>query len=213
MLWHCKFPNDHRKNLLFFSDECASDDVILNVNSVFWSKTNPFSWEESRQHPPSVIVWAVMCDLTFFFARYIAMLQTQLTSDLQRLRLMYNVKVFRSFSRRRCPFPYCSCHEGLSQCRFPDRWWGKSGSIAWRARSPNFFRATTVFKQPVTSIKYESIYDLKRVVTDLFESIDQETLRKIHDRTFRRMPFHMDYKGQQVGPFDKKIKLRGFWGC
>lgn len=67
-----------------------------------------------------------------------------------------------------------------------------------------------IFKQPVTSIKYESSYDLKRIATDLFESIDQETLGKIHDRTFRRMPFHMDYKGQQVGPFDKKIKLRGF---
>lgn len=208
-----KYPIGRRRNLLFFSDECAFYGDGRNVNSVFWSKENPFFWEQIHQHPPSVMVWAAMSNdhlIGPFFVegaitsdRYIEMLRTQFIPELQRLGLLYSAH----FQQDGAPSHTAHATRNYLNTVFPDRWVGKFGPIAWPARSPDLSSCDNalwgILKRQVISIKCDCVDDLKGVIKNLFENFDKETLKRIHNRTFRRMQLCIDHQGNQVDPFDK----------
>ena len=56
-----KYDIPQRKRRLFFTDECAVyAEGKGQVRVSMWSKRNPHFWEQVKQHPPTVMVWAAM---------------------------------------------------------------------------------------------------------------------------------------------------------
>lgn len=208
-----KYANERRSRNLFFSDECAFYGDGNSVNSVFWSKENPYFWEQVCQHPPSVMVWAAMSGEhligPFFFDgsinahSYMEMLRTKFVPALQQLRLLYSCH----FQQDGAPAHTAVVTREYLNEVFPDRWVGKFGPITWPARSPDLSSCDNalwgIVKPKVLARKCHTKDELKNVIREEFANFEVSTLQAIHKRTFRRFQICIDQHGKQVDPYDK----------
>ena len=59
-----KYNNELRRDKLLFSDECAvyaEGHIRSRAKQIFfWSKQNPFFFDQVRQHPPQAMIFAAM---------------------------------------------------------------------------------------------------------------------------------------------------------
>lgn len=183
------------------------------MNSVFWSKQNPYFWEQVQQHPPSLMVWAAMCAEhligPFFFdgsvnaTAYIEMLRTNFVPALEQRRLLYS----SHFQQDGAPAHTAIVTRNYLNNVFPDRWVGKFGPIAWPARSPDLTSCDNalwgMLKPKVLARKCQTTDELKNVIRAEFANVTVATLQAIHKRTFRRFQICVDQDGNQVDPYDR----------
>lgn len=208
-----KYANPRRRQQLLFTDECAIYGDGKNNNSFFWSKDNPYFWEQVTQHPPSVMVWAGISANhiigPFFIEEritaevYLDLLRTKLIPKLKELGILYSCH----FQQDGAPAHTAISTRNYLDEVFPERWVGKFGPVAWPARSPDLSSCDNALwglvKPKIISNKCKTVDQLKEVICNTFANIEQATLQKIHDRTFRRFQLCIDHQGQQVDPYDK----------
>ena len=207
-----KYDNPVRRNKIFFTDECAVYAAGRNKQTVFWSKQNPHFWQQVRQHPPSIMIWAAMsADYLigpFFITgtlnaeAYVNLLATQFLPELQRKGLIYS----HHFQQDGAPAHTAHISRQFLNEKFPDRWIGKFSDTPWPARSPDLTSCDNalwgILKPRIIAHNATTVDELKAATTEEFANFDRETLKLINDRTFRRFQICIDNNGLQVDPFD-----------
>lgn len=208
-----KYSNPRRMEKLFFSDECAIYAEGRSYNSVFWSKEQPYFWEQVKQYPPTVMVWGAMCadhligpffiEGTVTATSYVNMLQSSFIPALIERGLLYSCHLQQDGA----PAHTSHAARQFLNDTFPDRWIGKYGPVAWPARSPDLTSCDNalwgLIKPQIIQQKAQSVEQLKTVVIEAFSNLAHETLNAIHKRTFRRLRTCIDIGGLQVDPYDK----------
>lgn len=207
-----KYRSKKQKASLFFSDECAIYASTKATNIVMWSSENPHFWDQVLLHPPSVMIWAAMSEehlIGPFFIdgrinadRYIQILRDEFIPELQRRGLMQTCHLQQDGAP---PHTSMRTREFLNE-NFPNRWVGKYGPIPWPARSPDLTSPDNalwgIIKRNVLHAKPADRQELKQTVRSAFAQFDNDILKKIHDRTFRRINLCIEIGGLQVDPYD-----------
>jgi hypothetical protein len=208
-----KYPSDFSQRNIFFSDECAIYAQGKMENLVWWSKENPHFHKQLQLHPPTVMVWAAMSSKDLigpFFVTgsitaksYMELLEREFIPALQQRRLL-NKAVFQQDG---APAHTAIATRQLLSKYFPLRWIGKFGPTPWPPRSPDLTSCDNalwgIIKANVKGKEVTSVDQLRAAITQAFEEIDAELLRKIHARTWRRIALCVALNGKQVDPFDK----------
>lgn len=210
-----KYDNNVRRNKLFFSDECAvyAEGRGSNIRLSFWSKENPHFYEQVRQHPPSVMVWAAMSakhligpfflDGSVTSEQYIRMLQTQFIPALEEKGILLS----SHFQQDGAPAHTALATRNYLMQTFQDRWVGKFGPTPWPARSPDLTSCDNalwgILKPKIMSHKAHNVAQLRDAIIAEFNRFPEELLPSINKRTFRRLHLCIEEKGYQVDPYDK----------
>ena len=208
-----KYDNPVRRNKLFFTDECAfyaEGSGRLQIS--FWSKENPFFWEQIRQHPPTVMAWVAMSARhiigPFFLTggitgeKYRQMLQEEFIPAIEE-RGIVNSAHFQQDGA-----PAHTAHEtrNFLNNMFPDRWVGKFGPVSWPPRSPDLSSCDNalwgILKPRVIAQRPTNVEQLKEAITEKIQEIPQDLLQAINARTFRRMSLCIEHNGVQTDPYD-----------
>lgn len=207
------YDNGRRRDKLFFSDECAIyAEGKCSTRLCFWSKANPHFWEEVKQHPPTVMVWAAMSAKyligPFFMTggitaeKYIAMLENEFMPALTDK----GVRLSCHFQQDGAPAHTAIATRDFLNQHFPDRWIGKYGPVSWPPRSPDLSSCDNalwgILKPKIVTEKAQSVEQLKAVIRQEFLQFPKDLLQKINDRTFRRFHLCIEKNGLQVDPFD-----------
>ena len=208
-----KYDTPVRKRRLFFTDECAVyAEGKGQVRISMWSKQNPHFWEQVKQHPPTVMVWAAMsaeCLIGPFFLEggvtadnYIQMLRDEFIPALQARRIFLS----SHFQQDGAPAHTAIATRNFLTDTFQDRWVGKFGPVPWPARSPDLTSCDNalwgLLKPRIAARKAQNKEDLKVIIQDEFTRFPVETLQKINERTFRRMRMCIELGGLQVDAYD-----------
>lgn len=207
-----KYDNDRLRNKLMFSDECAIYLSSKHTNVVMWSNENPHFWEHVQLNSPHVMVWAAMSatqlfgpyfvDGTITSQNYVELLRDDFMPELERRGLLYSCHLQQDGAP-----PHTAIHtRDFLNRHFSGRWVGKFGPCPWPPRSPDLTSCDNalwgIVKHLVREQEPQSKNDLKDIIRTIFEEFDQDLLRKIHRRTFRRFQLCIDNDGVQVDPFD-----------
>lgn len=208
-----KYDTNLRRHRLFYSDECAIyAEGKSNVRVAFWSKENPHFWEQVRQHPPKVMVWAAMSEQhligPFFFdggvtaEAYIAMLRDQFVPALEERGILLSTH----FQQDGAPAHTAIATRHFLTETFQDRWVSKFGPTPWPPRSPDLTSCDNalwgLLKPKIVALKTRDVEELKDAVRNEFEQFPRALLQAINVRTFRRMHLCIQHNGLQVEPFD-----------
>ena len=207
-----KYDNCIRRNKLFFSDECAVYAEAHNIKLSFWSKENPHFWEEVRQHPPQIMIWAAMSGRyligPFFITggvtaeKYINMLRTQFIPELEAKGISQSAHLQQDGA----PAHTAVATRNFLNETFQDRWVSKFGPTPWPSRSPDLTSCDNalwgILKPKITAYKTRNVDDLKEVIATEFRSFPEDLLDSINKRTFRRMHLCIEKEGLQVDPYD-----------
>jgi len=208
-----KYDNNTRRSKLFFTDECAVyAEGRGQIMMSFWSKKNPYFWEQVQQHPPSVMVWAAISAShligPFFIhgsvtsASYIDMLKSKFVPALQRKGILLS----SHFQQDGAPAHTAHATRDFLQQTFQDRWVGKYGPTPWPPRSPDLTSCDNalwgILKPKILAHKAANVDELKAAITAAFLDFPRNLLERINTRTFRRLHLCVAHDGLQVEPYD-----------
>lgn len=211
-----KYDNELRRDKLLFSDECAvyAEGHPRAKQIFFWSKQNPFFFDQVRKHPPQVMIFAAMSSKhligPFFLeggvtaTAYISMLRNELLPELVRR----GIDKSAHFQQDGAPAHTALITRNFLNRHFPDRWVGKFGPTNWPPRSPDLSSCDNalwgLLKPKIESKRAETVADLKQAIIDEFKTFDdRRVLEQIHRRSFKRMHLCIEHEGYQVEPFDQ----------
>lgn len=204
-------PRNHRK--IIFSDECAIYKSSKSRNIYFWAKENPFYKEEVENNPPHVMIWAALTSEhligPYFFdgnvnqESYANMIRNWFIPKLIEL----GIKDCVWLQQDGAPAHFALPVRALLNAEFPDRWIGRgSNSFAWPPRSPDLTTPDNslwgLIKGQVSGIRYETIDQLKHAIIAAFASVSRNSLKKMAQRTWRRMELCKNNEGQHTDPLD-----------
>jgi hypothetical protein len=212
-----RYPSVAEQQLLFFSDECAVYCDAKAKNVVWWSKENPFFTDQVRQHPASVMIWGAISRNyligPFFLdghvtaALYIQLLQRQFVPAIRNLPCD-NLRLAAHLQQDGAPAHTALSTRTFLNNMFPNCWVGKFGPVPWPARSPDLTTCDNalwgIVKAHVLAGNAVTVNDIKVLVREAFVTIndDKQLLRKMSDRTWRRLQLCVDKNGLQVDPYD-----------
>ena len=209
-----KYDNVRRRDHIFFSDECAIySEGKGYLQTCMWSKANPHFYEQVRQNPPKVMVWAAMSAKhligPFFIdggvtaESYGHMLRTEFVPALEAKGILRA----SHFQQDGAPAHTAIATRQFLNDVFPDRWIGKHGPVSWPPRSPDLTSCDNalwgMLKPKIVTAKAQSVQQLKDVIQEAFRNFPTAALPLINDRTFRRFNLCITHKGIQVDPYDK----------
>ena len=135
-------------------------------------------------------------------ANYIQMLRDEFIPALQARQIFLS----SHFQQDGAPAHTAIATRNFLTDNFQDRWVGKFGPIPWPARSPDLSSCDNalwgLLKPRIVARKAQNEEDLKGIIEDEFMRFPVEILRKINDRTFRRMRLCIELGGLQVDAYD-----------
>ena len=142
------FDTIPKRGKVIFSDECAIYRSSRQRNIVFWSKENPYFYEEIENHPPYVMIWAGI-DSRHIYGPYFFDAAVNQHAYLAMLREWFiplletkGVKDECWFQQDGAPPHFAvSVREFLNE-QLPGRWIGRGSPLlpaplAWPPRSPD----------------------------------------------------------------------------
>lgn len=207
-----KYDNNIRRDKIFFSDECAVYAEGHDIRLRFWSKEKPHFWEQVRQHPPQVMIWAAMSGRhligPFFLTgsvtaeNYMNMLRTQFIPALEAKGILLSTY----FQQDGAPAHTAIATRNFLTEMFQDRWVSKFGPTPWPPRSPDLTSCDNalwgILKPRIIAHKARNVDELKEAITVEFNRFPENILDSINKRTFRRMHLCIEKNGLQVDPYD-----------
>lgn len=211
------FSNAVSRSKVLFSDECAIYRSARDRNVVFWSKENPNFTQELEHNPPHVMIWAGMTSDyligPYFFdgpvnaASYSAMLETWLIPQLRDRGLLDDVWLQHDGA----PAHFALSVRDVLNEHFPGRWIGRGSPtspapLPWPPRSPDLTTPDNslwgIIKGRVAARRYNNNEDLRRAVEDAFRTITPKMLRRMSQRTWRRIRLCVQHQGAHTDSLD-----------
>lgn len=206
------------RNILV-TDEATfhSNGFVNRHNFHYYDRGNPHLMRAiDHQHRWSLNVWAGIVNNTiigpFFFeesvngVNYLRFLRGPLEEYLDDL----NLDILRNlwFQQDGAPAHYSAPVRNYLDQRFPNRWIGRLGPIAWPPRSPDLSKLDfflwgvikeEVYKTPVTTME-----DMQERIRASIETIKtKDMLNNVHDSFLKRVQICIEENG---GHFEHKIK-------
>lgn len=180
---------------------------------VFWSKENPHYTDQVQQYPPSLMIWAAAIGEKNLIGPYFIEGRVTSKSYLDLLRNKFYPEVLRRglkrvmhFQQDGAPAHTAKTVRDFLNEKFPDKWVGKFGPTPWPARSPDLTSCDNalwgIIKKHVQEERPNSVADMKKAIEKAFSQISDETLLKIHERSFKRLRLCVDLGGIQVDHYD-----------
>lgn len=212
-----KFDTIPIRGKVFFSDECAIYRSNKPRNVYFWSKENPYYFEELEHNPPHVMIWAAVSSRhiigPYFFDHsvnqntYLRMLQDWFIPKLRELNIENNCY----FQQDGAPPHYSLLVRDYLNKTFGTRWIGRGSDILpapmnWPPRSPDLSTCDNALwgfiKEQVAKRNYRTTDELKGAVLQAFTQITQPMLRRMSHRTWRRIILCRDNNGVHTDRID-----------
>jgi hypothetical protein len=208
-----KYPSPFSRRNFFFSDECAVYGDGRQANLTWWAKDNPHFQRQIEQHPPMLMIWSAMSqeDIIgpFFIegsitaASYVEMMEKKFIPVLRSRNLLHKA----IFQQDGAPAHTALKTRDLLNKYFPDRWVGKTGPVGWPPRSPDLTSCDNalwgLIKGKIWKEELKSKEQLRDAIERAFQEVDHHILRKIHERSWRRIALCVVINGKQVDAYDK----------
>ena len=210
------FPDDESRSKVLFSDECAICRSSRNQN-VMWAKENQnffFGIGASSATRYDVRRCDINCfDRSLFLKApvnaktYFKMLEDYLIPELRGRGLLNDMWLQRDGA----PAHFALCVPNILNKHFLGRWIGHSSSaspapLAWPPRSPDLTTPDNalwgIIKDQVSARRYYSNNDLRRAVENAFATITPELLKRMYDKTWRRIQLCFENNGEHTDILD-----------
>jgi transposase len=173
-----------------------SDEVLFKLNGhvnrhncVYWDSSNPMVTIEKEVNSPGVMVWAGIWSGgiigPFFFeghvdgSSYLALLTDQFWPEMGHTVEGQHLWYMQDGAPAHWAKPVRSWLDE----KFPNRWIGRGGEIAWPPRSPDLtppdFFLWGVLKERVYQLKARTIDDLKATIANEIRKVPLELCQKV----------------------------------
>lgn len=197
---------------LFTSDECVfyNDGNMNHHNCHYWARENPHWMQEGHtQRRWSVNVWAgIIGDYVIgpYFINgnvtansYIHFLNNEFNEMLQILPP--EIRETMWFQQDGHPAHTANATIQVLNQKFPNRWIGKHGPIAWPPRSPDlsplYFFLWGYIKDKIYNTRPGNLNELKNRISNAIREITPEILRKVRENMIFRAVVCFDNDGRQ----------------
>jgi hypothetical protein len=202
-----RFQTAEDQNNVMLSDECEIYLSYRHQNVYFWSKTNPYNYEEIQQNPPHVMVWAAISGKhligPYFFdgpvnqESYSDMIENWFLGELMMRDIQHQI----CFQQDGAPAHYATSTKKLLDETLPG-WIGRGSSTSeWSPRSPDLITCDNSLwgqiKNEVSKKCYRTVAQLKIAIIDALEKIrnNQSLLENMSRRTCRKVNFCSENDG------------------
>jgi len=191
--------------------QCARQKCCVLV------KGDPNFMQELEHNPPHVMIWAgITSDYLigpYFFdgpvnaASYWATLESWLIPQLRDRGLLDDVWL----QHNGAPAHFALSVREILNERFPGRWIGRGSPtslapLPWSPHSPDLTTPDNslwgIIKGRVAARRYNNNEDLRRAVEDSFRTITPKMLRRMSQRTWRRIPLCVQHQGAHTDSLD-----------
>jgi hypothetical protein len=208
--------NDFRalaqRRRVLFTDECAIYLSMRARNVYMWSKANPHFYDELKQHPPHLMMWAgvTASDVVgpYFFPAggvtgevYWELLENWLIPELDARGLRNTI----TLQQDGAPAHYALQVRETLDREFPG-WIGRGGRRDWPPRSPDLTTCDnwlwSFVKERVSAQRIQTVDELRESVLAAFGAITPVMLRNASRRTWRRITLCRDNDGIHTDVID-----------
>jgi hypothetical protein len=213
-----QFLNMAKDNETVLDRVIWSDEAMFKLNGhvnrhncIYWDSSNPLVIIEKEVNSPGVMVWAGIWSGgivgPFFLeghvtgSSYLAMLTDQFWPELghtvEEQHLWY--------MQDGAPAHWAKPVRSWLDEKFPNRWIGRGGEIAWPPRSPDLtppdFFLWGVLKERVYQLKARTIADLKAAIVNEIRNVPLELCQKVCRSVPSRLQKCMALEGLQTELF------------